>query len=275
MSRYFISQGIAYPPIEVEIDGVPPCLFCGDPVTRPSMDGPLVCGSCDCGRNRDGSQWTEAQAEERYAHRRAKVAEYRACMIDLRVREAKELLTKMSKLLWSARGTYIETTACLADVCDSDDAAFMALARKLLPDLIHRDELRGAEVAKRAPEREGTRMTKLEFDPATLKIINDFDAHAKKRFLELLGHRDSPLQATAEISFCLGYKAGVIDLGDVQREQAVVDVAWMAAVLAAAIAWRDSPRVDASSLAGSVNVYEARLIAAVDAARAARKEGSS
>ncbi len=118
-------------------------------------------------------------------------------------------------------------------------------------------------------------MTKIVLDPATQKIVDAFDAHAKKRFLELLGHRDSPLQATAEISFCLGYKAGVIDLSAAQREEAVVDVARMAAVFVAAIAWRDSPKVDAGSLAGTVNSYEARLIDAVDAARAARKEGSS
>jgi hypothetical protein len=122
-------------------------------------------------------------------------------------------------------------------------------------------------------------MTKLQIDPATQKIFDDFDAHAKRRAGELLARTENePLQATREISFCLGYKAGVIDLGAVHREEAVeavVDVAHMAAVLAAAIAWRDSPRVDAGSLAGTVNGYEARLIAAVDAARAARKEGSS
>lgn len=47
----------------------------------------------------------------------------------------------------------------------------------------------------------------------------------------------------------------------------------MTAVFAAAGAWRASPRVD--SLAGETDLHEARLIAAVDAARAARKEGSS
>ncbi len=146
--RYLISQGLLRHPLEVEIDGVPPCLFCGDPVTRPSMDGPLVCGTCDCGNNRDGSKWTKAQAEERYAHRRSKVAEYRALMIDRRVHEAKDLLAKMTPAPWIARKTYVETASCLADVCDRDDAAFMALARALVPDLIERDALRGAEVAK-------------------------------------------------------------------------------------------------------------------------------
>jgi len=119
-------------------------------------------------------------------------------------------------------------------------------------------------------------MTKLVLDPKTQQIVDAFAAHAKKRFLELLGQRENPhLQTTAEVSFCLGYKAGVVDLSAVQREEAVADVARMAAVFAAAIAWRDSPRVDAGSLAGTVNSYEARLIDAVDAARAARKEGSS
>src|SRR5262249_16905655 len=119
-------------------------------------------------------------------------------------------------------------------------------------------------------------MTKLILDPATQKIMDAFDAHAKKRFIELLGHREgSPLQATSEICFCLGYTPGGGDLSGGEGEEAVVDVARMAAVFAAAVAWRDSPRVDAGSLAGTVNSYEARLIDAIDAARAARKEGSS
>lgn len=65
-------------------------------------------------------------------------------------------------------------------------------------------------------------MTEQVLDPATQKIIDDFDAHAKKRFLEMLGVTESsPLQRTREISFCLGYKAGVIDLGSALREQAI------------------------------------------------------
>jgi hypothetical protein len=132
--RYFIAQGQARPPIEVEIVGVPPCLFCGEPVTSPSMDGPLVCGPCDCGCNRDGSKWTHAQAEERHAHQRSRVTAYRAQMIDHRVREMKDLLAKM--------------TSGHVEGGSSDDAAFIVLARKLLPDLIERDELRGAAVTR-------------------------------------------------------------------------------------------------------------------------------
>ena len=77
MTTYYINQFPVGQSIQVEIEGPPPCLFCGEPVTRPSMDGPLVCGSCDCGRDRDGSKWSEAQSEERWAQRRAQVAKYR------------------------------------------------------------------------------------------------------------------------------------------------------------------------------------------------------
>jgi hypothetical protein len=123
-------------------------------------------------------------------------------------------------------------------------------------------------------------VTKLELDPRTQKIVDDFDAYSKKRAAELLSSSEvAPLYSSSwamrESSFCLGYKAGVIDLGAAHREEPIVDVARMSAVFSAAIAWRDSARVDASSLAGTVNEHEARLIAAVDAARAARKEGSS
>ena len=76
MKTYYISQ-FPRPSIEIEIEGVPPCLFCGEPVSRPSMDGPLVCGACDCGSNRDGSKWTSAQSDARWQHRLEQVAKYR------------------------------------------------------------------------------------------------------------------------------------------------------------------------------------------------------
>ena len=75
--KYRIAQGLLRPPIEVEIEGPPPCLFCGTPVIEPSMNGPLVCGPCDMGRNPDGSRWTHAQARARNEHCRVEVARYR------------------------------------------------------------------------------------------------------------------------------------------------------------------------------------------------------
>jgi hypothetical protein len=45
------------------------------------MDGPLVCGACDCGRNHDGSKWTTEQAADRWAHRKAMIAKYREAAI--------------------------------------------------------------------------------------------------------------------------------------------------------------------------------------------------
>lgn len=60
MKRYSIG-GVFSPVIVVEIDGVPPCFWCGLSVERPSMDGPLVCWRCDMGVNTDGSRWTSEQ----------------------------------------------------------------------------------------------------------------------------------------------------------------------------------------------------------------------
>jgi hypothetical protein len=78
VTTYYISQFPRAPlRIEIETDP-PPCLFCDRPVTLPSTDGPLVCGACDCGHNQDGSRWTDAQRDERWAHRRARITEYRA-----------------------------------------------------------------------------------------------------------------------------------------------------------------------------------------------------
>jgi len=65
------------PPIEVEIDGVPSCLYCGDSVIHRSMDGPLVCVWCDMGCDRDGARWTLERATERYRHFRERVEEAR------------------------------------------------------------------------------------------------------------------------------------------------------------------------------------------------------
>ena len=106
-------------------------------------------------------------------------------------------------------------------------------------------------------------MTKLEFDPSTQKIVDDFDAHAKKRAAELLASTpNEPLQVTRETAFCLGYKAGVIDLGASLREQPVVDVARLAAVFEAACTWRDA-------WSEMKAVYAQDLIDAIDTARKA------
>lgn len=75
--KYRISQGPLRPPIEIEIEGPPPCLFCGAPVALPSVNGPLVCGPCDVGVNPDGTRWTPAEARARNEHCRAEVARYR------------------------------------------------------------------------------------------------------------------------------------------------------------------------------------------------------
>jgi len=217
--RYSISQGLLRHPLEVEIDGVPPCLFCGEPVTSPSMDGPLVCGACDCGRNRGGSKWTEEQAEERYAHRRSKVAEYRVQMIDRRVREAKKLLAKMTRPLWNARGTYIETAACLADVCDSADAAFMEIARKLLPDLIERDVLRGEEVARWAHES-GT--TKGALD-VLLHEVTELRALAKEKLDRGITIDNQPIRAASQLRAALRAAIEKLQPGGIRELRALID----------------------------------------------------
>lgn len=116
----------------------------------------------------------------------------------------------------------------------------------------------------------------VEIDAATQKILDEFDAYTRRRAREMLVPRAAAplLQATRETAFRLGYKAGVFDLGAAFREGGVA-VSQMHEVIAAAVAWRDSPRVDAGVLAGSNNVHEARLAAAVDAARAPVKESGS
>lgn len=58
MSAYLISRDISgQRPLRVVVDDPPPCLWCGDPVTEPSMDGPLVCALCDMGRRDDADDW--------------------------------------------------------------------------------------------------------------------------------------------------------------------------------------------------------------------------
>lgn len=74
---YFINRTLDAP-IRVEIKGVPPCLWCGVPVTEPSADGPLVCPHCDMGVNKDGTRWTNADYMERREQFKRSVEEYAA-----------------------------------------------------------------------------------------------------------------------------------------------------------------------------------------------------
>lgn len=48
------------------------CVYCEQPVGELSYGGPAVCGSCDCGINRDGSRWTsdDFNRQAKNAHRR-------------------------------------------------------------------------------------------------------------------------------------------------------------------------------------------------------------
>lgn len=107
-------------------------------------------------------------------------------------------------------------------------------------------------------------MTEHVFDPATQKIVDAFDAQAKKRAAELLGPMQDPFKAPLrEATFCLGYKAGVIDLGQVHR----AEIAQLTALFEAACAWRVAARVP-EALAGEVpDVAQDRLVAAIDAVR--------
>lgn len=113
-------------------------------------------------------------------------------------------------------------------------------------------------------------MTTLDIDPRTQKIIDAFDEHSRTRAAELLqGTELEPLQSARERAFCIGYKAGVIDLSAAQRLDALLNTAHILTVFDMASTWRDSPDVDARFLAGTCDLAEARLIAAIDAARAA------
>lgn len=50
------------------------CLSCGQPVISASMGGTAICSWCDCGKYRDGSEWSVGDAldpEQRRAKARA------------------------------------------------------------------------------------------------------------------------------------------------------------------------------------------------------------
>jgi DNA-directed RNA polymerase subunit RPC12/RpoP len=73
--RTYIIQ--AKPKIRVTYQGIPPCLWCGEPVNYLSMDGPLVCPYCDSGKNKDGSKWTLREYQVHLNHFKESVAEIR------------------------------------------------------------------------------------------------------------------------------------------------------------------------------------------------------
>ncbi len=65
MTTYWIRRDISgQPPLRVDHEGPPPCLWCGEPVLSPSMDGPLVCGLCDMGRL--GEHWMNYSARKQH-----------------------------------------------------------------------------------------------------------------------------------------------------------------------------------------------------------------
>jgi hypothetical protein len=63
--------------IRVEIEGIPPCFYCGEPVTDPSCDGPLVCPMCDMGLNPDGTKWSLRDHYKRVKHFKECIEKYR------------------------------------------------------------------------------------------------------------------------------------------------------------------------------------------------------
>lgn len=77
MQTYYIGGGLLGEAIEVQLEGPPPCLWCGDPVLSPSCDGPMVCAPCDMGRNKDGSVWAAEGRSERREHFRSEIKKYR------------------------------------------------------------------------------------------------------------------------------------------------------------------------------------------------------
>lgn len=70
MPLYFINRR-DLPPLQVAYEGTPPCLWCGEPVVVPSMDGPLVCSLCDCGLVQDEGgvrRWSNSEYQNRLRH---------------------------------------------------------------------------------------------------------------------------------------------------------------------------------------------------------------
>lgn len=62
----------------------------------------------------------------------------------------------------------------------------------------------------------------IELDDATKKVIADFDMYALQRAKQLIKYEPAkgyePVLGMLERAFCLGYKAGVIDAGQAQRQ---------------------------------------------------------
>jgi hypothetical protein len=75
--KYLLADG-PNPPIEVELEPPPPCLFCDAAVETPSYESPLVCELCVQSQHPDGTRWTHADTEERWRNRRRRIDVYRA-----------------------------------------------------------------------------------------------------------------------------------------------------------------------------------------------------
>jgi len=49
---------------EIEYDTDWPCLSCGLPVVAASVGGTRICPWCDCGKHRNGKNWTLEETKE-------------------------------------------------------------------------------------------------------------------------------------------------------------------------------------------------------------------
>ena len=54
-ATYNLADGVQ---LTVEYDETAPCRICGKPVESASVGGTDVCPWCDCGKHRDGRDWT-------------------------------------------------------------------------------------------------------------------------------------------------------------------------------------------------------------------------
>jgi hypothetical protein len=53
------------------------CMFCDEPVQSLSCGGPEICPACDCGHNKDGTEWTPQEAMKFYDNARRKQAKHK------------------------------------------------------------------------------------------------------------------------------------------------------------------------------------------------------
>jgi hypothetical protein len=125
MAVYYVRGRHKNKYVTLNIEGIPPCLYCDQPVVAVSTSDPLICVNCALGRNADGSWWSAEDISKRHEHFDETINKLR--------RTSQEIY--INQKIWPQRGTYGEISQLipLAEMTRIElDKLFIELESRLI-----------------------------------------------------------------------------------------------------------------------------------------------